>query len=214
MEAPNTTTTTGVRSTAQALENFAAAEGLRLDKAVIGFPSAGLQELALWHGPSKLTITHGAGARPKSNSNPPFDKPFRQDTDEDRFKELYAHYRPPLEAKVQGGGEFHVLLVHAKSKGIFREMNLVQLQRENERNCRKLFAEAYSIRRRVDDWQDEERKFLVMGDVNDGPGMDFYERLFGRSAFEIVMGDVFEPDRILRNLAGRPRWGNFGWRRS
>ena len=53
-----------------------------------------------------------------------------------------------------------------------------------------------------------------MGDVNDGPGMDFCERLFGRSALEIIMGDLFEPDRILRNFAGRPRWGNFGWRPS
>ena len=159
---------------------------------------------------------HDPGGSPKSKSNPPFDRPFQQDTDEDRIKEIYEHHRPPLEAnvKVLGGAEFHVLLVHAKSKGIFRAVDLVRLQRESERNRRKLLAEACSIRRRVDDWLDAGRDFLVMGDVNDGPGMDFYEQLFGRSALEIIMGDVFQPDRILRNLAGRPRWGQLGWRPS
>ena len=216
VEAPNTTTTTGRRSTTEALMKFAAAENLRLDKAIIGFPSAGRQELALWYDSSKLSVGHDPGGSPKNKSNPPFDRPFQQDTDEDRIKEIYEHHRPPLEAKVKvlGGAEFHVLLVHAKSKGIFRAVDLVRLQRESERNRRKLLAEAYSIRRRVDDWLDAGRDFLVMGDVNDGPGMDFYEQLFGRSALEIIMGDVFQPDRILRNLAGRPRWGDFGWRPS
>ena len=34
------------------------------------------------------------------------------------------------------------------------------------------------------------------------------------SALEIIMGDIFQPDRILRNLAGRARWEKFGWRPS
>lgn len=216
VEAPNTTTTTGQRSTTRALENFAAAKHLRLDKAMIGFPSAGRQELALWYDSSKLSLVHEPGGSQTSKTNPPFDSPFRQDTDEDRVKEIYKHYRPPLEAKakMRGGAEFHILLVHAKSKGIFRAVDLVRLQRESERNRRKLLAEALSIRRRVDDWLAGGRDFLVMGDVNDGPGMDFYEQLFGRSALEIIMGDVFQPDKILLNPAGRPRWGNWGWRPS
>ncbi len=50
-----------------------------------------------------------------------------------------------------------------------------------------------------------------MGDINDGPGMDYYEAQFGRSAVEILMGDIFEPERILRNYCGRPKWGKYGW---
>ena len=35
---------------------------------------------------------------------------------------------------------------------------------------------------------------ILMGDLNDGPGLDEYERLFGRSSVEIVMGeDLFDP---------------------
>lgn len=213
VEAPNTTASQ--RSTTQALQNLAVAKKLRLDKAIIGFPSSGKQELALWYDSSKLSVSHDPGGNRRSKTNPPFNMPFQQDTDEDRIKEIYEHYRPPLEAKVtvqDGGAEFHVLLVHAKSKGIFNAVDLLRFQRDSERNRRKLIAEALSIRRRVDDWLDAERDFLVMGDVNDGPGMDFYEQLFGRSALEIIMGDIFQPDRILRNLAGRPNWGKkYGW---
>lgn len=156
------------------------------------------------------------GGIKKSTETPRFNKRFEQDTDDDRIKEIYRHYRPPLEGKVtvHGGGEFYVLLVHAKSKKVFRPVTLVQLQQESERNRRKLFAEASSIRRRVEDWLDKEREFVVMGDVNDGPGMDYYEQLFGRSALEIIMGDIFKPDRVLRNLAGRPKWEKYGSRPS
>lgn len=41
VEAPNTTTTTGARSTVDALELFANHYGLRCNKAIIGFPSPG-----------------------------------------------------------------------------------------------------------------------------------------------------------------------------
>ena len=50
-EAPNTTTSTGHRSTVAALENFANSFGLRVNKAMIGFPSAGSQEIALLYDP-------------------------------------------------------------------------------------------------------------------------------------------------------------------
>jgi endonuclease/exonuclease/phosphatase family metal-dependent hydrolase len=34
----------------------------------------------------------------------------------------------------------------------------------------------------------QRRALIVAGDLNDGPGLDDYERLFGRSGVEIVMG--------------------------
>ncbi len=51
-----------------------------------------------------------------------------------------------------------------------------------------------------------------MGDLNDEPGMDYFEFAFAKSAVEIVIGDIFEPDTILRNHAGRPSWTDHGWR--
>ena len=44
-----------------------------------------------------------------------------------------------------------------------------------------------------------ELPLIVMGDFNDDPGMDSYERFLGASSVETVMGSIYEPDRILHN---------------
>ncbi|MEM9780926.1 MAG: endonuclease/exonuclease/phosphatase family protein [Pseudomonadota bacterium] len=213
-EAPNTTTTTGQRSTVAALETYAAAKGLRQSKAMIGYPSAGRQEIALLYDPAVVTAEHDPGGTAGAVRNPTFRETFQVDSDADGIRELYRHYRPPLEAKItraDGGATFWVMVVHAKSKGIFSAMDKVHFERTSERNRRKLFAECSSIRQRVDDWLDANRPTVVMGDVNDGPGFDYYEGRFGRSAVELIMGSVFHPDRILRNYVGEPKFGRFGW---
>lgn len=213
-EGPNTTTTTGNRSTVQALENFAARYALRQSKAMMGFPSGGRQEIALLYDPDVFAISHAPGGRAGAKKNPPFDEAFEMDSDGDGIKEVYKHYRPPLEAKVErknGGEVFYVIVAHAKSKGIFNAMDRLHFDRTSERNRRKLYAECMSIRSRVDEFLEEGKAVLVMGDINDGPGFDYYESRFGRSAVELVMGDIFDPDNALRNHLGRPKWGRFGW---
>ncbi|SLN26035.1 Endonuclease/Exonuclease/phosphatase family protein [Roseovarius albus] len=213
-EAPNTTTTTGQRSTVTALENFAAAKGLRQRKAMIGFPSAGQQEIAILFDPNKASVAHDPGGQSGTVKNPPFNEAFNYDTNGDGIREIYKHFRPPLEAQItrtDGGADFWMMVVHAKSKGIFNAMDRIHFDRTSERNRRKLFAECGSIRSRVDQWLEQDRPTVVMGDINDGPGFDFYEEKFGRSAVELLMGDIFEPDNILRNHVGRPVWGNRGW---
>ncbi len=212
VEAPNTATR-GQRSTVACLENFATWAGLRQRKALIGFPSRGFQELALLYDPDRLRARHTPGGRSNSKKNPRFDGEIHIDTDYDGIKEAYTFYRPPLEARIDYGEDqhFYLILVHAKSKGIFKATDMIHWQRESERNRRKLYAECSWIRRRVDEWMKKERPVVVMGDMNDGPGMDFYEYQFGRSAVEILMGDLFRPEAILRNPLGRPRWRDGGW---
>lgn len=213
-EAPNTTTTTGNRSTITALEDFAAAKGLRQSKAMIGFPSAGRQEIAVLFDPNVVTVSHDPGGTAGSKSNPPFKDAFQIDSDLDGIKEVYKHYRPPLEAKIQrtdSGAGFWMIVAHAKSKGIFSAMDRVNFERTSDRNRRKLFAECTSIRRRVEDWLASNRPTVVMGDINDGPGFDYYESRFGRSAVEIILGDVFERDTLLSYPIGRPKFGRYGW---
>ena len=216
VEAPNTTAD-GKQSTIKKLETFAQDAGLSARKAVTGFISAGTQEIAVLYDPDKLTVKHDPGGKAKTKKNPPFDGDFYYDTDDDRIKEVYKHYRPPLEVSVtvgQDGKEFSVIVAHPKSKGIFDSMDMLHWERSSKRNRLKLYAECEWIRRRVDEWLDDSRHVVVMGDFNDGPGMDFYEFKHGRSAIELVMGDLFEPDRILRNHAGMPKWTSYGWKPS
>jgi hypothetical protein len=160
-----------------------------------------------------MTVTHDPGGNANTRSNPPFDGEFFYDADDDRIDEVYRHYRPPLEAHIElsGGGVFHLMGVHTKSKGIFNSMDQIHLERESRRNRLKLFAECAWIRKRVVDWLAEGRMFVVLGDINDGPGMDLHEFRFGRSAVEVIMGDLFEPDLVLRNYVGRPKWTRYGW---
>jgi endonuclease/exonuclease/phosphatase family metal-dependent hydrolase len=214
VEAPNTSAD-GQQSTVTKLENFAQFAGLPARKAVTGFISAGTQEIAALFDANKLTVSHDPGGDPNVKKNPPFDGQFEFDTDDDRIKELYKHYRPPLEIRAtvsQTGTEFNVIVAHPKSKGIFDSMDMLHWERSSRRNRLKLYAECEWIRRRVDEWLDRNKHVLVMGDFNDGPGMDFYEFKHGRSAIELVMGDIFQPDRILRNHAGMPTWTSYGWK--
>ncbi len=215
-EAPNTTVDR-TQSTITKLETFAAFAELETSKALTGIISPGTQEIALLYNPDKVTAVHAPGGQKDLKRNPSFDGEFIFDTDEDRIKELYKHYRPPLEAEITvnaTGAKFKLMVCHTKSKGIFSSMDMLHWERENRRNRLKLFAEATWIRRRVDEWLDGDSEIVLMGDINDGPGMDYYEMKFGRSAVEIIMGDIFEPERILKNPAGRPKWGYFGWKPS
>lgn len=213
-EAPNTTTTTGQRDTVTALQTLAAARGLRQSAALIGFPSAGRQEIAVMYDPQVASVAHDPGGRSGHATNPPFDESFQADSDADGIREIYKHYRPPLEARVtraDGGAPFWMIVAHAKSKGIFSAMDRVHFERTSDRNRRKLFAECASIRLRVGDWLDADRPVVVMGDINDGPGFDYYESRFGRSAVELILGDVFNRDRLLCYPVGRPKFGRYGW---
>jgi hypothetical protein len=213
LEGPGTTASSG-KSTVACLEGFAAQFNLRQSKTMMGFPSQGRQEIALMFDPLKVTAEHKPGGSTTSRTNPPFDDEFRYDSDEDGVYEIYKHYRPPMEMRVNvlaDNTEFWLIAVHAKSKGIFSNNDMLHYEREEERNRRKLFAETGHVRLRVDEWLKKGRRVVVTGDINDGPGMDAAEFRFGRSAVEIVMGDLFEPDGILRSWAGRPKWGQYGF---
>jgi len=213
IEAPNTIVTNGTKNTITCLENFAAWAGLRTAKAAIGFISAGRQELAVLYDPAKVSVEHKPGGS-NTKKNPKFDDKFYFDTDDDEIKEEYKLYRPPFEAQITitaGGAVLNLILVHTKSKGIFNSTDMVHWKRESLKNRKKLYAECTWIRRHIDQLLEAGKHVIVMGDINDGPGMDYYEMKFGRSAIEILMGDIFEPHGILRNYAGRPKWTNYGW---
>jgi len=213
VEAPNTSLSTAEDTRAK-LRHFISSTDLPLTGIVTGFISAGRQEIAALFNPQKLSVSHTPGGGRGSQKNPRFDGQFFHDTDDDRIKELYKFYRPPLELEVKVKNTphtFQIMVVHTKSKGIFSSMDMVHWQREARRNRLKLYAECEWIRRRVDEWLNDDNHVVVMGDINDGPGMDYYEMKYGRSAVEIVMGDIFDPDRLLKSHIGRPVWTSYGW---
>ena len=214
VEGPDTTVSGSKLASAQ-LEAWAALHGLHgAYRGVHGFPSPGRQELCSLYRSDKVTLKH---APVRSQSKSPFSEPFLVDTTESLIKEQYEHYRPPFEVSVRpssGGDELaRIIIAHTKSKGIFDAVDMARFEQISERNRKKLFAECLSIRKRCDQWLEDhpDLPVIVMGDINDGFGMDYYEQRFCRSAIETLLGDVWSPDKILKHVLPQPKLGRYGW---
>ena len=218
-------------TTTAALQGFAAHFGLRQTGALSGFANGTQQELALMFDPARVTARHdpkGAPFRPPSSGRrlrldrlgpaaraPRFDSVLPLDIDEDGLVDLHEFSKPPLEAEVvlDGAVTLRLIGVHAKSKAPHGAKSARDAIRLQIRNRRKQLAQCEWIRRRVDGHLDNDEPVIVLGDLNDGPGLDRYEKLFGRSGVEVVVGDVSAPDRLLRNPHIKARLDpDLGWR--
>ncbi len=191
IEAPDSN---GKRSTATALEGFAAAYQLRARRAMIGYASETEQEIAFLYDPDVLKAQHDPQGDPAPSHGAPgaprFDSQLRLDLNGDGEEELIRFSKPPLELAVTTatGALLRLIGVHAKSKaphgaGSEREFTRISIE-----NRRKQLAECLWLRARIDRQLEAGDSLIVMGDFNDGPGLDEYEKLFGRSGIEIVLG--------------------------
>ncbi len=188
----------------KALENFAAHYGLRTTKAVDGFFNTTQQEITLLFDPNKFSATHDpigqiAGEN-GSRDAPRFDTAFRLDLDIDAKPDVVRFSKPPLEValKTNSGFALRMIGVHAKSKAPHGAKNKAEAIRISIQNRRKQLAQCIWLRQRVDHHLKNGDPLIVLGDFNDGPGLDEYEKLFGKSGIEIVLGEgdqtpLFDP---------------------
>jgi hypothetical protein len=200
IEAPDTN---GHRSTVRALESFARQFGLRARKAIIGFPSDTEQEIGCLYDPDRLTVAHDpVGAISSSHGStdaPRFDGTFRYDLDADMISETIRFSKPPLELAVTtaGGSALRLIGVHAKSKNPYGVTGREAMIRLSIENRRKQLAQCLWLRQRVEGHLKAGESLVVMGDFNDGPGIDEFEKLFGHSGVEIVLGTTPDPAQQL-----------------
>ena len=182
------------RDGAAALEIFAETMGLRSCRAVMGFVNDTQQEIALLYDPDAMTVEHDPQGEPR------FDQDYEIDLDVDAAPEKVRWSKPPLELAVRtkDGVNLRLIGVHAKSKAPHGARTDAGVMRIAIQNRRKQLAQCIWLRERVDDHLDQNDRLVVLGDFNDGPGLDEYEKLFGRSGVEIVLGvddeaDLFDP---------------------
>lgn len=200
IEAPDTNSR---RSTVTALENFARHFGLRARKAIIGYASETEQEIAFLYDPERLTASHDPQGDPAPSHGAPgaprFDSTLRLDLDGDGQEDIVRFSKPPLELKIttKGGQNLRLIGVHAKSKAPHGHTTPEEFNRISIENRRKQLAECLWLRARIDRILPEAGHLVVMGDFNDGPGLDEYEKLFGRSGLEVVLGSTATADRRL-----------------
>lgn len=194
------------RDGSMALQGFARWAGLRTTEAVIGFANQTQQEIAFLYDPSKMTARHDPLGSPR------FDEVYQIDLDVDAEPEEVRWSKPPLELNVETaeGRRLRIIGVHAKSKAPHGARRPDEVMRIAIQNRRKQLAQCIWLRERVEDHLDRGEPLIVMGDFNDGPGLDEYEKLFGRSGVEIVLGDEGEMrlyDPHAEVLVSRPVGG-------
>jgi endonuclease/exonuclease/phosphatase family metal-dependent hydrolase len=200
IEAPDTQ---GKRSTVTALERFAAHFNLRARKAIIGYPSDTEQEIALLFDPAKLGVQHDPKGAPVDRRGqtqaPRFDGVYHYDLDDDGVPEIIRFSKPPLELAVTtaSGKVLRVIGVHAKSKAPHGAHNEAEKVRISIENRRKQLVECIWLRQRIEAHLRAHDPLIVMGDFNDGPGLDEYEKLFGKSGVEVAMGTDSPPELRL-----------------
>ncbi len=211
------------RNGVTALENFAAAFGLRARKAVIGFVNDTQQEIALLYDPDVLQASHDplgeeTGIKGRHGA-PRFDGAFRIDLDVDAREDKVRFSKPPLEisARAASGRAFRLIGAHLKSKAPHGAETRDEVMRISIANRRKQLAQAIWLRARIDQHLEQGDPLIVLGDLNDGPGLDEYEDLFGRSSVEIVLGvgngpRLFDPhaaQALTQRFGARPTTARF-----
>ncbi|MFT5614269.1 MAG: hypothetical protein ACI8Q6_001546 [Granulosicoccus sp.] len=187
-------------SSETALLAFAEAFNLRTRAVAFGFTSDTQQEIALLYDPDVLTVRHDplgkeTGGKGSSDS-PRFDSTFRIDLDVDATEDLVQFSKPPLELAVttKSGQKLRLIGAHLKSKAPHGARTHDAVMRISIANRRKQLAQAIWLRSRISQHLEQDTPLILMGDLNDGPGLDEYEHLFGRSTVEIILGDdLYDP---------------------
>ena len=129
---------------------------------------------------------------------------WHEDIDNDTIEEYLKFERKPLEVRFrhrESGEQFLIILVSFKSKGVFTTTDFYRHEKVSLANRKKLYAQSKKVRERLDQLLEHHPNLpvIVMGDINDSPGMDHLEKIIGASAVETIMGNVFHPERIFHN---------------
>ncbi|MEL6463927.1 MAG: endonuclease/exonuclease/phosphatase family protein [Pseudomonadota bacterium] len=201
--------------TVRALERFAAFADLRARRVIIGFTNDTQQEIALLYDPDTLNVRHD----PQQHTGAPrFNDSFDIDLDIDAAKDRVVFSKPPLELEVETlrGAQLRIIGAHLKSKAPHGARDRDEVMRISIANRRKQLAQAIWLRARIDAVLADQSPVMLMGDLNDGPGLDEYENLFGRSSVEIILGEgdtaLFDPharQALQRRLGATPTTARF-----
>ena len=216
IEAPDTNRR---RSGAQAMVNFAERFGLRARAAVMGFANETQQEIVFLYDRDVIRAEHlPQGDLDPRSPAPRFDAELRIDLDTDAALDVVRWSKPPLELAITADGrDLRLIGVHAKSKAPHGAGTEAEATRIAIQNRRKQLAQCIWLRQRGDQHLAAGDDLIVMGDFNDGPGLDEFEKLFGRSGIEIVLGEndatqLYDPHAALvlsQRFAASPATARF-----
>ncbi|WP_339107856.1 endonuclease/exonuclease/phosphatase family protein [Thioclava sp. GXIMD4216] len=173
------------RHTRVSLELFAEYFGLRTRACLHGAASVTQQEIALLYDPDRVAVR--LDPEPGSHPVPRVHGLSAAD---------HVFDKPPLEAIIESAGStFHLIGVHIKSK-VSHGQTARNMHRLALRSRRKQLVQSLWLRERVEDLLRQGKSLILLGDLNDGPGLDEYEEVLGQSALEVISGQL-GPGRYL-----------------
>ena len=116
-----------------------------------------------------------------------FDGTYSNDLDVDAVTDLIRFFKPPFEAELMchDGRRITLIGAHLKSKAPHGAKSKDEGMLISIANRRKQLAQALWIRGRVDHVLDDCAEVIVLGDLNDGPGLDV---LAGGAGNDTLMG--------------------------
>lgn len=133
------------------------------------------------------------------------------DVDGDMMLQSYEFTRKPLIIDIDpvGSAPIRVVNLHTKSKYVHngkakfndpaRRQTFIA---EALKARRRISAEGFRLRTYLDNLlkSDQDSRIVVLGDFNDGPGADFFERSYlTHNVADIVLGSVFYPSLIFQH---------------
>ncbi|WP_209598091.1 endonuclease/exonuclease/phosphatase family protein [Ruegeria sp. HKCCSP351] len=196
VEAPNTGRH---QNTVRALQAFSEAFDLRTSDAVMGYANDTHQELALLYDRTVLSVHHDPKGDIADATAPRFDGVFKIDLDIDATEDVVRFSKPPMELAVttQAGHNIRLIGAHLKSKAPHGAESRDEAIRISIANRRKQLAQAIWLARRVEWHVAQKQPVILLGDLNDGPGLDEFEHLFGRSSVEVLLqAGLFDPNAV------------------
>lgn len=180
-------------------------EALNGQYQVYGPSGTGQQKLyALVHNNSNLTIGYPP---PPEQIN--LGETWNVDVDGDMWLDPYEFTRDPLclDISVPTGQTLRLITLHTKSKYIHNGIHLWHEDRQTFvvqalKARRRISAEVMRVREYIDAILDRypDALIVVTGDLNDGPGTDYFERHYlTHNLVAMIAGSPFHPRRMLRH---------------
>jgi endonuclease/exonuclease/phosphatase family metal-dependent hydrolase len=166
--------------------------------------SGGAQKLGLLYKPGAV---EAASLAPHGEIADLID-PWDADVDGDAVIDEYQFTRNPLVVDLAVGGQaLRMIVAHTKSNFINQGRELWENPATRQsyvvaalKNRRRISSEGMRIRRYLDRRlaEDEDAAIIVLGDLNDGPGMDYFEEKFlSHNVTDIIVGSAFAPEWIF-----------------
>jgi endonuclease/exonuclease/phosphatase family metal-dependent hydrolase len=184
------------------IDRYLSDAGTRRYEFVLG-DSGGAQKLALLYKPTTVQAQLVASSQLQL-----LIEPWLADVDGDGVLDSYQFTRLPLVTTVQAGqSSMQVIVAHTKSNFVNQGQALWQDPATRQsyvvaalKNRRRIATEGMRLRTYLDSrlQQDQAARVIVLGDLNDGPGRDYFEeRYLAHNVTDVLVGSAFQPEWLF-----------------